>query len=55
MEEVTYEDIYDAISMASNMMDDEQIKRNAKEVYDGLYDELQQVVKEKLKLIKNGV
>jgi len=53
MEEVTYEDIYEAVSMASNMMSDKQIEDYAKGIYSEWNDELQRLMKEKLKKIEN--
>lgn len=54
IEDVTYEEVEDAISFASNMMNDKQIKECAKEFYNNLKkDELKEIVAEKLKKIKN--
>ena len=54
IEDVTYDDVYWSVNNASNMMDEKQIKSCAKEFYDNLKkDELAEIVKEKLKKIKN--
>ena len=53
MEEVYYEDIHEALSMASNMMSDKQIEDYAKDIYNQWEDNLTQIVKEKLKKIED--
>ena len=55
MEGLTYEDVEDAVSSASNMMDDKQIKEYTKQLFKQLKkeDPLQSVVRAKLKRIKN--
>jgi len=54
IEDITYGDVYWAINNASTMMDEKQIKACAKEFYDNLKkDELTELMKEKLKQIKN--
>ncbi len=55
IEDVTYEEIYDTLAFTSNMMDEKMIKSCAKEFYDNLKkDELTEIMKEKLRMIKDG-
>ena len=55
MEDMTYEDVYDAVSFTSNFMDDKQVENYAKEMFNKIKrpDPLKEIVKEKLKRIKN--
>ena len=41
IEDVTYEDVYDAISMTSNMMDDTQITDMAKRIHENMKEKKQ--------------
>jgi len=55
VDDVTYDDVYWAVNNASNMMDEKQIKSCAQEFYDNLKkDELTEIMKEKMKMIKDG-
>lgn len=55
VEEITYDEVEDAISSTSNFMNDKQIRDYAKQVYNKFHqkDELKEIVKEKLKKIEN--
>jgi len=36
IEDITYDDIYDSVSMASNIMNEEQIESYAEEIYENI-------------------